>query len=524
MKTVLALACLLQALPFLRMDYERLPDLQSPRSAHGFVTDGRDLFVFGGHTTGFIPLATAECFRDGEWQTLEMIYPHDGGLLAPLPDGRWLLGGGSEKEFGIGQSFGVEIFDPSTRRFSPLTILDRPRAYASAAMLDSGRLIVSGNWYADDGIAAYTREEGFRTINPTAEARRSPYILPLKDGNALIFGGMGNHGESTKGLVDQLDGEPFSVPLLESWTVLNYYVNVSPPVPVETDTWLLAALSKQDGAPGIIMVRGCSFSLLQTDVPIPRTGVSACDIEYSHALLIDSERSCAWLSGIDTGRRLYLVKLDYAQALKGGKAQVSLYFADNPDGGFPKEMGLALLPDGSIAAVGGFMTDNFQPVGTAWIFHPLGLPVVEGGHRFLSFALAVIGLLAVAAAFILIRRRRRLLLQDAPSQNNMMIQIRTALEEKQMFRVHGLQVVDLAKELGTNTTYISTCINKETGASFNDLVNEYRIRYALDLLSDNPSMPVTQLADLSGFSSYSSFIRSFKRITGKTPSEYISGM
>ena len=75
MKTVLLLVSLLQALPFVRMNYEK------------------------------------------------------------LPDGKWMLGGGSEKPFGIGQTFGVELFDPATRSFSPLTILDRPRAYASAAAL-----------------------------------------------------------------------------------------------------------------------------------------------------------------------------------------------------------------------------------------------------------------------------------------------------------------------------------------------------------------------------------------------------
>jgi AraC-like DNA-binding protein len=95
-------------------------------------------------------------------------------------------------------------------------------------------------------------------------------------------------------------------------------------------------------------------------------------------------------------------------------------------------------------------------------------------------------------------------------------------KEKQLYKVHGLQVADLAKELGTNTTYISACINKETGASFNDLVNGCRIRHALDLLDGNPGMPVTQVADLSGFSSYSSFLRSFRQFTGKTPTEYLS--
>jgi len=523
MKTAFLVACLLQALPFVRMDYDRLPDLQTPRAAHGFIVSGGDIYAFGGHTTGFVPIATAECFHEGKWQMLDMTYPHDGGFFAELPDGRWLLGGGSEKPFGIGQTFGVETFDPVTRSFSPLTVLDRPRAYASAAPLDNGSILVSGNWYGADGIALYSQKEGFHAVKNTAEARRSPYLLPMEDGNVLILGGMDSQGEFTQGQVDRLEGDTFSVPLLEQWSVFNYYVAVSPPVPVAPETWLLPAVGKLDGNTGILLVRGESFSLLQTDGPVPKAGISACDIEYVQALVIDPERECAWLPGIDTGRRFYLVKLEYAPALKGGKARLTTYYAENPDGGFPKEMALALLPDGSIVAAGGFLTDNFQPVGTAWIFRPLGQSPPAGGRMGPVCAIAAACLLAAAGvAFGLSRRRKKVSTAEASASGQLMQSIRTILETKQLYRVHGLQVADLARELGTNTTYISACINKETGASFNDLVNGCRIRHALKLLAENPQMPVSQIADLSGFSSYSSFLRSFRQFTGKTPTDYLS--
>lgn len=62
------------------MEYDRLPDLQTPRCAHGFTVAGGKLCAFGGHTTGFVPVATAEYFSDGEWHTIPMTYPHDGGI------------------------------------------------------------------------------------------------------------------------------------------------------------------------------------------------------------------------------------------------------------------------------------------------------------------------------------------------------------------------------------------------------------------------------------------------------------
>ena len=73
MKTVLLLVSLLQALPFVRMNYEKLPDLQTPRSAHIVTTSGDDILAFGGHTRGFVPVATAECFSVGNWQTLDNV-------------------------------------------------------------------------------------------------------------------------------------------------------------------------------------------------------------------------------------------------------------------------------------------------------------------------------------------------------------------------------------------------------------------------------------------------------------------
>ena len=59
------------------MAVERLPDLNVPRSAHVAACVGGELTVIGGHTTGFVPTATAEYYRDGAWHLAETIFPHD---------------------------------------------------------------------------------------------------------------------------------------------------------------------------------------------------------------------------------------------------------------------------------------------------------------------------------------------------------------------------------------------------------------------------------------------------------------
>ena len=140
---------------FRRMTVERLPEMLTPRGGHRTLLLGEELTVIGGHTDGFKLIETAEYLRGGAWHEVPMYYPHDGGFIAPLPDGKVMVGGGSAEPFGIGQTFGVEIYDPATHSSYGTGILDRKRAYASALSLPDGRVIVSGNWYADDGIACH---------------------------------------------------------------------------------------------------------------------------------------------------------------------------------------------------------------------------------------------------------------------------------------------------------------------------------------------------------------------------------
>ena len=117
---------------FLKMEAERLPDLNQPRGGHCIVNLNGEITVFGGHTDGFILLKTAEYLKDGKWVEVPMLYPHDFGFSVKLPDGRIMIGGGCAENFGIGQSWGTEIYDPKTHSFEPSGVLDRKRTGCSA--------------------------------------------------------------------------------------------------------------------------------------------------------------------------------------------------------------------------------------------------------------------------------------------------------------------------------------------------------------------------------------------------------
>ena len=135
--------------PEVWIELEQLPDLNIPRAGHQVFCANGEYVVAGGHTNGFVPTPTAEYFKDGEWHVIQMVYSHDSGVSAKLSSGKVLIAGGCEQPSGIGQTYNAELYDPETHTFRGFGILQHKRALASALELDSGEVVIAGNWYHD---------------------------------------------------------------------------------------------------------------------------------------------------------------------------------------------------------------------------------------------------------------------------------------------------------------------------------------------------------------------------------------
>ena len=205
---------------FIPMKWEHLPDLNIPRAGHRFFVANGEMVVVGGHTDGFVRTATAEYFKNGEWHLVKTIYPHDLGFSLKLGNGDYLLGGGCADDFGIGRTFGVERYDPLFHAFAPYPILDTTRAICSAALLPSGSIVVSGNWYDVDAIAVSDGIGPFESVKKPSQNRSSPFIFTYGKNDAVIFGSNGSRGEPLPPVVDRLHGDPF-VPDGASMVILN---------------------------------------------------------------------------------------------------------------------------------------------------------------------------------------------------------------------------------------------------------------------------------------------------------------
>ncbi len=80
----------------------------------------------------------------------------------------------------------------------------------------------------------------------------------------------------------------------------------------------------------------------------------------------------------------------------------------------------------------------------------------------------------------------------------------------------------LAQELDTNARTISAVVNMRFNVNYPTLVNEYRVRESMHLLTDRRYVgkTVEQIAKMVGFSNRQSFYTSFMRFVGKTPNLY----
>lgn len=97
-------------------------------------------------------------------------------------------------------------------------------------------------------------------------------------------------------------------------------------------------------------------------------------------------------------------------------------------------------------------------------------------------------------------------------------------ENKQLFLKSGITLPNLAKNMKTNTAYLSEVINTHKGKNFTSYLNDLRIDYVLErLVKDKKfrSYKLPAIAEEIGYNNVQAFAVAFKKKTGTTPSIYI---
>ena len=533
--------------PMVKVEVERLPDMNVPRAGHSMFYVNGEMVVVGGHTTGFIPTATAEYYRDGEWHLLQTVYAHDDGFGLVLQSGKILIAGGHERHLGIGQTFPVEMYHPATHAFDGFGCLDHKRAMASGVELDSGKVMVVGNWYGDDAIELFDGNKQFTHVKDVTIPRSYPFVFRTAVNDALVVGGAGTRGEQIKSdIVDRLRGEPLRIPLLEEWHPICDWKLPNPDYFIGNeatgDFSYLFPVQNDDGQVAIALVRNGEFSLLHTDCPVPMESTWG-RIRYFANIIVDRHAKRGYLVGLGENdgehSMKYVLSIDYD---KKDAAQLTLYYTDKLPG---YEFNIAIDAIGDMVVSGGSMHDNFKPSPAVYLLHfgnhTQGKETPFSFHGFLSYipwGVAGIALLLLLAYGWHRYRKSRLgeemetiadpTVEAMPHQTDpttyavLMESICQLMDERQLFLNSDLKVSDLAAELKTNSRYVSDCIKQGKNVTFKQFVNGYLIEYAKQLMRQNPDVKLSVVGLKSGFSTEMTFYRTFKASMGMTPKEWVS--
>lgn len=530
-----------------KLQVERLPDLNIPRASHCIFYANGELTVVGGHTSGFVPTPTAEYYQDGAWHLLKCVYTHDDGMAVVMDGGKKvLIAGGHEKNLGIGQTFEVEMYYPETHTFDGFNCLDRKRAFSQGVELENGEVLIAGNHMGNDAVEVYDGAKSFRHLKEVSAWRPSPYVLPISDGEVLVFGSRGIKGSFTFApcdTVDRLNGKPFRVPLLGEWMPLWFNQTGHAEESFVGDkaaddySYIIAAYNESEEHI-FIYIKDTVFTPIPTTQPVPTTMGYGPIVNWSTAVA-DRKAHKAYMVGSDSTGRAYVFSIEYDKR----PAPLTIYYTD-PLENFGN-CSPVLTPDGDLIVVGGISYSNFAPFTAVWLLHVgerRAESEAQGTESFPTWIFWVLlGVLTAAVVIVVVLKRRRnnrptdlqnheiTEIQDEnpteprvdESDSELMLHIRQLMETERLYLKADLQVAHVADALGVHRNTISACINSHQGCSFNQFVNDYRVNHAKRLLSESPDMKISAVGLDSGFANERSFFRAFKVATDMTPGEWV---
>jgi AraC-like DNA-binding protein len=100
------------------------------------------------------------------------------------------------------------------------------------------------------------------------------------------------------------------------------------------------------------------------------------------------------------------------------------------------------------------------------------------------------------------------------------------LLEQQQYLNPEFKLISIAEKLGLPPHHLTYYFNTILQLSFSDWRNKLRIEFVVNLMKEGhySSLTLEALSIKAGFTTQSTFIRSFKTYTGQTPSEYIKSL
>lgn len=114
--------------------------------------------------------------------------------------------------------------------------------------------------------------------------------------------------------------------------------------------------------------------------------------------------------------------------------------------------------------------------------------------------------------------------KNIKNEKALFAELHRLLNKDEIYTNPELSLQSLASSLNTNTSYLSTIINKNYKCNFKTLINRLRIDKAKRMMvsDEYKTLSMEGIIETVGFNSRSGFYQAFKTNTGLTPTQYIA--
>ncbi|MHC1780474.1 MAG: helix-turn-helix domain-containing protein [Bacteroidales bacterium] len=141
----------------------------------------------------------------------------------------------------------------------------------------------------------------------------------------------------------------------------------------------------------------------------------------------------------------------------------------------------------------------------------------------------------VWSGLIKLRTKKRKLREPGVSYSDILERSDRLLDSKKLFLNENFSIDTLAREVGTNRTYLSRSIKHCRQENFAGYINRIKIEHAKRLINERTEgicrkrqskqpLDLEDIAIASGFGSRRSFVRCFRQIEGITPTQFKNHM
>ena len=107
-------------------------------------------------------------------------------------------------------------------------------------------------------------------------------------------------------------------------------------------------------------------------------------------------------------------------------------------------------------------------------------------------------------------------------KDELFMKIKSIFEDLYIISDVDFNINKMAEYVGSNVKYVSVVINEKFGKGFKVILNEYRVKQACKMLSDDnyDRFTIKTIFESVGYRNAASFNRAFKSVMGMTPSTY----